>query len=104
SRGQDFNTAIAALYPFATNVDSVLIVLRRDSAATSALLSDGGQVFGALARSPAQLQGLVRNSNAVFASTAARDTELAAAIRAFPGFTVATRLTIDRIHRFAAEA
>jgi phospholipid/cholesterol/gamma-HCH transport system substrate-binding protein len=104
NRGEDFNAAIAELYPFATNVDSVLNVLRRDSAATSALLSDGGQVFGALARSPAQLQGLVRNSNAVFASTAARNAALAAAIRAFPAFTVATRLTIDRLHRFAAEA
>jgi phospholipid/cholesterol/gamma-HCH transport system substrate-binding protein len=104
NRGQQFNAAIATLYPFATNVDSVLSVLRRDSAATSALLSDGGQVFGALARSPAQLRGLVRNSNAVFASTAARDAELAAAIKAFPGFTVATRLTIDRVHSFAAIA
>lgn len=104
SRGEDFNAAIAALYPFASNVESVLSVLRRDSAATSALLSNGGQVFGALARSPAQLQGFVRNSNAVFASTAARDAALAAAVRAFPGFTVATRLTIDRVHRFAAEA
>ncbi len=104
NRGEDFNAAFAALYPFATNVDAVLSVLRRDSAATTALLSDGGQVLGALARSPAQLQGLVRNSNAVFASTAARNAELAAAIRALPAFTVATRLTIDRIHRFAAEA
>jgi phospholipid/cholesterol/gamma-HCH transport system substrate-binding protein len=103
-RGQDFNAAIAALYPFATNVDSVLGVLNRDSAAASTLLREGGQVFGALARSPAQLQGFVRNSNALFAATAARNAELAAAIRAFPGFTVATRLTIDRIHRFAAEA
>ncbi len=104
NRGQQFNAAIATLDPFATNVESVLSVLRRDSAATSALLSDGGQVFGALARSPAQLQGLVRNSNAVFASTAARNAELAAAIKAFPGFTVATRLTIDRVHSFAAVA
>jgi phospholipid/cholesterol/gamma-HCH transport system substrate-binding protein len=104
NRGQDFNAAFAALYPFATNIDAVLSVLRRDNAATSALLSDGGQVFGALARSPAQLQGFIRNSNAVFASTAARDTALAAAIRAFPAFTVATRLTVDRVRRFAAEA
>src|SRR5206468_12680674 len=103
NRGQQFNAAIASFYPFATNVDSVLSVLRRDSAATRALLSDGGQVFGALARSPAQLQGFVRNSNAVFAATAARDQALQAAIRAFPGFTVATRLTVDRIHRFAIE-
>ncbi len=29
---------------------------------------------------------------------------LAAAIRAFPAFTVATRLTVDRVHRFAALA
>lgn len=104
NRGQQFNAAIATLYPFATNVDSVLSVLNRDSAATRALLSDGGQVFGALARSPAQLQGFVRNSNAVFASTAARNQELAAAIRAFPAFTVATRQTIARVHQFATLA
>jgi phospholipid/cholesterol/gamma-HCH transport system substrate-binding protein len=103
-RGQDFNAAIAALYPFATNVDSVLSVLNRDTVATSTLLRDTGQVFGALAQSPAQLQGFVRNSNAVFSATAARDTALAAAIRAFPAFTVATRLTVDRVRRFAAEA
>lgn len=104
NRGQDFNEALAELYPFATNVDSVLSVLNRDGAATSTLLREGGQVFGALARSPSQLQGFVRNSNAVFASTAARDRALAAAIRAFPGFTVATRLTVDRVRRFATEA
>ena len=40
--------AFAELYPFATNVDSVLAVLNRDSAATSTLLRDGGQVFSAL--------------------------------------------------------
>src|SRR5581483_6656411 len=104
NRGQDFNEALAALYPFAFNVDSVLSVLNRDSAATSTLLRQGGQVFGALARSPSQLQSFVRNSNAVFASTAARDRALAAAIRAFPGFTVATRVTVDRVRRFASEA
>jgi virulence factor Mce-like protein len=64
NRGQDFNQAFAALYPFATNVDSVLSVLNRDAAATSTLLREGGQVFGALGRSPSQLQGFVRNSNA----------------------------------------
>jgi virulence factor Mce-like protein len=104
NRGQQFNEAIATLYPFATNVDSVLSVLKRDDAATRALLSNGGQVFSALAKSPAQLQGFVRNSNAVFASTAARNQELAAAIKAFPAFTVATRQTIARVHSFAALA
>ena len=59
SRGQDFNAAFAELYPFATNVDSVLAVLHRDSAATSTLLRDGGQVFAALTARRPQLQGFV---------------------------------------------
>jgi virulence factor Mce-like protein len=101
-RGQDFNEAFAELFPFATNVDSVLAVLNRDSAATTALLRNGGQVFSALSKSPAQLQGFIRNSNAVFSATAARNTALANTIRAFPAFTVATRVTIDRVNRFAA--
>jgi phospholipid/cholesterol/gamma-HCH transport system substrate-binding protein len=103
NRGQDFNQAIAQLYPFATNVDSVLAVLNRDSAATTALLENGGRVFSALSRSPAQLQGFIRNSNAVFAATAARDTALANAVRAFPGFDIAVRQTIDRVNRFAID-
>ena len=100
-RGQDLNAALAELYPFATNVDSVLAVLNRDSAATSTLLRDGGQVFSSIARSPAALQQLVNNSNAVFAATAAQATALAATIRAFPAFLVAQRQTIDRVKRFA---
>jgi phospholipid/cholesterol/gamma-HCH transport system substrate-binding protein len=102
NRGQDFNQAFAELYPFATNVDSVLAVLHRDNAATSALLRNGGQVFSALSRSPAELQGFIRNSNAVFAATAAQDTALANTIRAFPAFTIATRQTIERVNRFAS--
>jgi virulence factor Mce-like protein len=103
-RGQDFNNGIAELYPFATNVDSVLAVLRRDSAATTTLLNDGGQVFSALAQSPSQLQGFINNSNAVFSATAAVDTALASTVRAFPGFLVATRQTIDRLGAFARNA
>lgn len=102
NRGEQFNAAVAELFPFATNVDAVLAVLNRDSAATTTLLRDGGQVFSALSRSPAQLQGLVRNSNAVFAATAAQDTALANTVRAFPPFLIATRETIDRVDRFAA--
>ena len=101
NRGQAFNQAFAELYPFATNVDSVLAVLNRDSAATRALLRNGGQVFSALSRSPSELQGFIRNSNALFAATAAQDKALADTVRAFPAFTVATRQTIERVDRFA---
>jgi virulence factor Mce-like protein len=101
NRGQDLNQALAELYPFATNVDSVLTVLRRDSAATSTLLRDGGQVFSAVSRSPAALQQLIRNANAAFSATAAQSASLAATVRAFPPFLVASRATVDRVARFA---
>jgi phospholipid/cholesterol/gamma-HCH transport system substrate-binding protein len=100
-RGQDFNSAFAQLYPFATNVDAVLAVLNRDNAATTALLHDGAQVFSALSSSPSQLQGLITNSNGVFQATAAQDTALANAVKAFPAFTIATRVTVNRVTQFA---
>ena len=102
NRGQQFNAAFAQLYPFATNVNSVLAVLQRQRSATSTLLHDGGQVFSALSSSPAQLQGFVRNTNQLFATTANRDAELAATIRAFPAFLAQTRETTDTVGGFAA--
>jgi len=100
-RGQDLNAALAQLYPFATNVDSVLAVLNRDSAATTTLLNDGGQVLAAVTRSPATLQQLVNNANTTFSATAAQAAALAATIKAFPPFLTATKTTIDRVTRFA---
>lgn len=103
NRGQDFNDALGELFPFARNVSGVLAVLRRDSSATSTLLADGGQVLGAISRNPAQLQGLIRNANTVFSATAARNSELAAAVRAFPGFLASTRATLQTVRTFAAQ-
>ncbi len=100
-RGQDLNAALAQLYPFATNVDSVLAVLNRDSAATSTLLNDGGRVLAAVTRSPSALQQLVNNANTTFSATAAQAAALAATIKAFPPFLTASKTTIDRVTRFA---
>ncbi len=100
-RGQDLNAALAELYPFATNVDSVLAVLNRDSAATSTLLRDGSQVLAAVTRSPAALQQLVKNANTTFSATAAQANALAATIKAFPPFLTETKTTVDRVDRFA---
>jgi phospholipid/cholesterol/gamma-HCH transport system substrate-binding protein len=101
NRGEQFNAAFADLYPFATNVQSVLAVLNRQSAATTTLLQDGGAVFSALSRSPSTLQSFVRNNNALFAATAARDTALADTIRAFPAFLAETRSTLNRLTTFS---
>jgi len=100
-RGENLNAALAELYPFATNVDRVLAVLNRDSAATTTLLRDTGVVFSALSQSPSQLQGFITNSNAVFAATAAQDVALANTVKAFPAFLIQTRSTINRVAQFA---
>jgi virulence factor Mce-like protein len=101
NRGQDFNDALAQLYPFAGNVSSVLAVLERDKSATSTLLNDGGQVLAAISRNPGQLQGLIRNADTVFATTAARNAALAAAVREFPAFLQSTRETVQTVKAFA---
>ncbi|HEY1590743.1 MAG TPA: MlaD family protein [Solirubrobacteraceae bacterium] len=100
-RGQQLNAAIAQLFPFATNVDRVLSVLNRDSAATSTFLHDTGVVFSSLSASPSQLQAFVRNSNATFAATAAQNVALANTIRAFPPFLIQARSTLHRLTQFA---
>ncbi len=72
-------------------------MLNRDSAATSTLLRDGGQVFSARCRSPAALQQLVRQLERRVLGHRRAGTALAATIRAFPAFLVAreTRSTVS---------
>jgi phospholipid/cholesterol/gamma-HCH transport system substrate-binding protein len=103
NRGQAFNDALAELYPFAGNVSAVLAVLQRDQSATSTLLADGGRVLSAISRNPAQLQGLIRNADTVFGTTAARNSALAAAVRAFPAFLRNTRETLQTLKSFAGQ-
>jgi virulence factor Mce-like protein len=100
-RGQQLNAAIAQLFPFATNVDRVLAVLRRQGAATTTFLHDTGQVFSALSASPSELQAFIRNTNATFAATAAQSVALANTIKAFGPFTVQARSTVNRLTQFA---
>jgi phospholipid/cholesterol/gamma-HCH transport system substrate-binding protein len=103
-RGQDFNTALASLQPFATNVSSVLAVLERDRGATRALLSNGSDVLHAISQNPKALQGLITNSNQVFAATASRNRELAASVQNFPAFLRSTRLTVSDLKQFSETA
>jgi phospholipid/cholesterol/gamma-HCH transport system substrate-binding protein len=101
NRGQNLNEALAELFPFATNVQRVLAVLNRDSANTTTLLRDTGVVFSSLSRSPTELQGFIRNSNATFAATAARDVALADTVKAFPPFLIQARTTVNRLGSFS---
>ncbi len=58
-------------------------------------------MLSAISQNPAQLQGLIRNANTVFATTAKRNSELAAAVKAFPAFLQSTQETIGSLNTFA---
>ena len=65
------------------------------------LVSNTGVVFNALSERDHQLQGLITNSNAVFATTARRDKELAQTFQALPTFEKESERTVKRLTTFA---
>ena len=100
-RGQDINDALGNLAPFAEDTSEVLEVLDRHERATQQLVRDAGEVFAALTERQGQLRELITNSNRLFETTAARDAELAETFRILPTFLEESRVTTDRLTRFA---
>ena len=103
-RGDDFSVAIASLEPFADEAERALRLLDTQEQAVQRLVSDGGEVFGALAERRGQLRGLIENSNIVFGTTARRNEELAEAFTIFPTFLRESRATITRLEQFARDS
>ncbi len=68
---------------------------------SSQLFRNGAVTFRALRGREGQLADLIRSSNAVFQTTAARERDLEALFRAFPTFEDESRLTLDRLREFA---
>ncbi len=102
-RGLDLNAALGNLDPFAEETNDVLRVLDSQRLATRRLVRDTGTVFDALSERRGQLRGLIENTNAVFQTTAARDAELAETFTILPTFLEESRLTLERLNRFAAD-
>jgi virulence factor Mce-like protein len=99
--GRDINDALGNLGPFAEDAGVAVDILNRQEGAVRRLISNTGVVFGALTERGDQLRGLIENSNRVFATTAARDRELQASFIALPTFERESRITLDRLDRFA---
>ena len=64
-------------------------------------MRDTGEVFEALSEREGQLRGLVENSDRVFAATGRRAQELREAFIALPTFERESRVTVQRLTRFA---
>ncbi len=102
-RGDDLSLAIASLDPFAEEADKLLRLLDSQDQAVQKFVRDGGEVFGALSERQGQLRGFIENSATVFATTAARDQELADTFRVFPTFLRESRATLSRLEQFARD-
>jgi phospholipid/cholesterol/gamma-HCH transport system substrate-binding protein len=102
-RGADLSAAIAELDPFAESTNRALRILDSQRLAVRRLVHSGGTVFQALSERRGQLRDLIQNSDTVFATTAERNEALADTFRVLPTFQRETRLTLERLDRFAAE-
>ena len=98
---QDLNDALGNLATFAQDGAGVLRVLDEQRTAVRQMVKNTGIVFGALNERRGQLRGLIVNSQRTFSATAAQQEALAQTFEIFPTFLDESRLTADRLERFA---
>ena len=102
--GADLNAAIGQLPGFTQDSTTVLRSLDRQEEAVRQLVRDGGTVFEALGAQQGQLSGLIRAADAVIATTARRDRDLAEAVRILPTTLAELRPTLEETRALALEA
>jgi len=100
-RGRDFNDALGTLPGFAHDGADILEVLDRHEGAVTRLVKNTGVTFGALTQDEAQLRNLITSAGRVFDATASQQENLAETIRIFPTFLDESKLTVERLQRFA---
>jgi phospholipid/cholesterol/gamma-HCH transport system substrate-binding protein len=103
-RGQDFSNVFAEFDPFFSELDRLVRVLDTQRLAVRQLFRNGAVTFRALRGREGQLAELIRNSNTVFQTTAARSRDIEALFRAFPTFEDEQRRTLRRLREFAVNA
>jgi len=102
-RGQDINDTFGTLPAFTIEATELLELLEEQRPAVRQLFRNTGVVFDAFSERSGQLTALIRNTNTVFSTIAAKNEALQAAFRAFPTFERESRLTLERMDRFAKD-
>ncbi len=102
-RGVDLNAALGNLDPFAESADDLLRILDSQRLAVKKLLADGGATFDAISKQPGELRSLIENTESVFSTTAARDTQIREIFQALPTFLDESKLTLERLDRFSGD-
>jgi len=103
-RGQDLSNAVGTLPFTLENGSRLLSVLDSQQDSVTRLVRDSGEVFGAIGARAEATRTLITAGEQVFATTAARDRELAATIEILPTFLRELRPTLEEAERTAADA
>jgi ABC-type transporter Mla subunit MlaD len=103
-QGQNLSYAIGELEPAFTEFERLFRTLSSQEVAVSQLFSNGATTFRALRGREGELADLIRNSNAVFTTTARRSHDIEALFRAFPTFLDESQLTLHRLRGFSEDA
>jgi ABC-type transporter Mla subunit MlaD len=103
-QGQNLSYAIGNFDPTFTEFEQLFRVLNSQKLAVQKLFSNGAKTFEALRGREGELANLIRSSNEVFKTTASRDKDIEALFRAFPTFQDESRLTVERLRKFATNA
>jgi phospholipid/cholesterol/gamma-HCH transport system substrate-binding protein len=103
-QGASLSYAFGELEPTFSQFDRLFRVLDSQRLAVKQLFRNGATSLQALRGRQGELAGLIRNSNTVFSTAAARDREIEALFRAFPTFEDESRLTLNRLRSFAVNA
>jgi phospholipid/cholesterol/gamma-HCH transport system substrate-binding protein len=103
-RGADLSYAFGELEPAFVQFDHLFRVLDSQRLAVRRLFRNAATSLNALRGRQGELASLVRHSNAVFSTTAARDRQIEALFRAFPTFEDESKLTLNRLSSFSATA
>jgi phospholipid/cholesterol/gamma-HCH transport system substrate-binding protein len=103
-QGASLSYGFAQLEPAFVQFGRLFRVLDSQRLAVKQVFSNGATALRALRGRQGELAGLIRSSNEVFSTTAARDRDIEAAFRAFPTFEDESRLTLERLESFALDA
>ncbi len=100
-RGPEISSTLAHLPGLVQEGDDLLGVLRAQERATSTLLRDTGRTFAVVGRRGARTQELVRASRDALATSATREADLRATIRALPPALAELRGTLGSAQRLS---
>ena len=100
-KNQNRNSVIGNLPTFAADATDILRLLDVEHGSVIRLVQNGGTVFQAIGRDPATLRNLITSGESTFAATASVQNALAQTFAVFPTFDNETKLTMQRLKRFA---